>query len=242
MKGMAYIPVAERSQTTSNRSGYVPVARRKGLSAVGQYGSDALTAALNLIKKEEGLRTEAYQDQTGKWTIGFGNTVLNGRPVRKGDRITVSQAAQMMRDSVVNEYTTFAKRIKSKLSPEQFAALTSFEYNLGPGVWQDATGSKILSLVDSGRAREAGQLMTQYSKSRNPTTQALEVNPVLEKRRKREAQMLASSTRPTDSGVEDWTPSSGYIPVAQRGVVATGLASSQPSQERGYVPVAERMT
>lgn len=227
-KKPSYVPISDRSglstgyKTLSKRlGGYRPLSTR-GLShlagSVGSHGQDALSAAFDLIKKEEGLRTEAYQDQTGKWTIGFGNTMINGRPVRPGDRITSTQALQMMKDSVIKNYTTFAGRIKRQLSPQQFAALTSFEYNLGSGIWNDESGGKILSLIEAGRAREAGQLMQSYNKSKNPATRQLEINPVLTNRRKREAQMLATIAQPSKDD-EDAVPQyihRGYTPMAER--------------------------
>lgn len=154
------------------------------------YETDHLQSAFNVVSQEEGLRTEAYQDQTGTWTIGYGTTMIGGRPVRPGDRISVGQAAALAQTQIVENYTNFADRVSTPVSPNQFAALTSFEYNLGPGVWDQPTGQQILALVDQGRPAEAGRLMLQYNKSRNPQTGALEVNPVLTKRRQREASLL----------------------------------------------------
>lgn len=154
------------------------------------FGGDPLESAFNVLREEEGLRTEAYQDTTGTWTIGFGNTQINGRPVKPGDRLSREQAEAVMQESVVKNYTTFADRISSEITPSKFAALTSFEYNLGPNVWNEPTGEQILALVDQGRAEEAGELMLQYNKSYNPATGRLEVNPVLSKRRAREANLL----------------------------------------------------
>lgn len=156
------------------------------------FSDDPLESAFNIIREEEGFRTEAYQDSTGTWTIGFGNTMINGRPVQPGDRLSREQAEAVMQESIVRNYTNFADIIESPVKPQQFAALTSFEYNLGPGVWREPTGKQILALVDQGRADEAGRLMLQYNKSYNPATGRLEVNPVLTKRRAREASLLVA--------------------------------------------------
>tara|TARA_R110000851_G_scaffold29_6_gene121 strand:- start:399 stop:2588 length:2190 start_codon:yes stop_codon:yes gene_type:complete len=149
-----------------------------------------LNPTLELIREEEGLRTEAYQDVTGKWTIGYGNTIIDGRPVGPNDKLTVPQAETLMRESVVTNYTTFTDRVEKDITPNQFAALTSFEYNLGPGVWQQPTGQRILKLIDDGEYRTAGQLMQQYNKARNPQTGELETNRGLANRRAREASLL----------------------------------------------------
>lgn len=148
-----------------------------------------LNPTLDVIKREEGFRTDAYQDSTGKWTIGYGNTDINGRPVQRGDKISVAEGEKLLRDAVVSRYSTGANAV-GELPPQKQAALVSFEYNLGPGVWATSTGQRILSLVAGGNYSQAGQLMQQYNKSRNPSTGLLEVNPSLVARRAREAALL----------------------------------------------------
>lgn len=155
------------------------------------YAAEELTgAAAEVIKQEEGFRSQAYQDQTGKWTIGFGTTTVNGRPVQPGDTLSREQAEAVMHEQIVNNYTNFADTVTKEITPSQFAALTSFEYNLGPGVWNSTTGKQILSLINEGKYASAGELMKKYNKSRDPKTGTLAFNPVLAKRRAREADLL----------------------------------------------------
>lgn len=149
-----------------------------------------LESAFNTIKESEGFRSEAYQDQTGKWTIGFGNTTIGGRPVQPGDRLSAAQSEALMQSSIVQNYTKFVDKITSPLTPNQFAALTSFEYNLGSGVWDQPTGQQILSLVDQKKFDAAGRLMLQFNKSRDPRTGQLAVNNGLTNRRMKEANLL----------------------------------------------------
>ena len=51
---------------------------------------------LALVKQWEGFRKNAYPDPGSKngepWTIGYGQTCIHGRKVRKGDTITEPQA------------------------------------------------------------------------------------------------------------------------------------------------------
>lgn len=155
-------------------------------------GGSGLEQTFNVIKENEGLRTEAYKDSAGVWTIGFGTTQINGRPVQPGDRLAPAQAEALMQQQIVKNYTTFADRIDTEMTPNQFAALTSFEYNLGSGVWDQPTGRQILSLVQMGRYDEAGKLMLQYNKARNPATGQLETVRGLALRRAREANLLLS--------------------------------------------------
>ena len=52
---------------------------------------------LNLIKQFEGLRLNAYDDGVGVWTIGYGTIKYpNGTLVKKGDKITQTQADQYL--------------------------------------------------------------------------------------------------------------------------------------------------
>ena len=46
------------------------------------------------IKLDEGLKLKAYPCSAGVWTIGYGSTEYpDGRKVKQGDKITLSQAA-----------------------------------------------------------------------------------------------------------------------------------------------------
>lgn len=169
-----------------------PLKPQTDFSSQELRADENLNQAYNVIRQEEGFRSEAYQDSTGTWTIGFGNTQINGRPVQPGDRLTERQAEALMQEQVVNKYTSFANNITTEVTPNQFAALTSFEYNLGSGVWNTSTGQQILALINQGRNEDAGRLMLQYHKSKDPRTGELKYNNVLAQRRLREANLLLS--------------------------------------------------
>jgi len=92
-----------------------------------------------LISSSEGFRSKAYWDSTGKvWTIGKGSTTHpDGRPVKRGDRITKQQADEYMQSYVDKKVTPRLQKIPTwgKMNPNQQAALTSFAYNVGPGFY-----------------------------------------------------------------------------------------------------------
>ena len=96
---------------------------------------------LSLIKKFEGCELEAYQCSAGVWTIGYGHT----KGVTPSDSISQEEAEQMLVDelheyeSYVNEYVTVA------LSQNQFDALVSWVYNLGPANLKASTMLKVLN-------------------------------------------------------------------------------------------------
>ncbi|MCQ2608551.1 MAG: lysozyme [Bacteroidales bacterium] len=96
------------------------------------------TVAYDLIKKFEGCSLKAYPDPaTGgtPWTIGYGSTMdKNGKPFKKGDIITQSEAeALLVRDinKIQNELQKDAKL--AKLSENAIDAIISLCYNVGIG-------------------------------------------------------------------------------------------------------------
>lgn len=88
-----------------------------------------------LIKKWEGLRTDAYLDPVGIPTIGYGHTegVYMGQSITPEDAERLLLADLRKFESYVNSYVT------APLNQSQFDALVSFTYNLGPGRLRDST-------------------------------------------------------------------------------------------------------
>lgn len=93
-------------------------------------------AGLNLIKKFEGCRLEAYKPVPTEqfWTIGWGHY---GPDVRQGDRITQAEAdallqadCQRFADAVDNPANV---PITTQLNANQRDALISFAFNCGAG-------------------------------------------------------------------------------------------------------------
>jgi len=89
---------------------------------------------IELIKRFEGLSLKPYLCPANVPTIGYGNTFYkNGKKVTLNDKpITEQKAVEMLRQSLekfeqyVDSYTT------DSITQNQFDALVSFCYNLGP--------------------------------------------------------------------------------------------------------------
>jgi len=81
------------------------------------------------------LRLKAYPDSRGVWTIGYGQTYIQGRPVRKGDVITRAEAEAGFRVTVQyfqNHTLAMIKpAVREKLTENQVTALVSLAYNIG---------------------------------------------------------------------------------------------------------------
>lgn len=107
---------------------------------------------LALIKKFEGWRSKAYPDPgTGgePWTIGYGHTSHAGPPaVYPGMRITRAEGERILkRDLGVYEAAVNAA-VRVELSQEQFDALVSFCYNVGPGALRKSSVLKAVNRRD----------------------------------------------------------------------------------------------
>lgn len=90
------------------------------------------------IKKEEGLVLHAYLDKAGIWTIGYGHTgetKYNGKiypSVKKGMKITESEANELLENDLKNKFEPQVKRgIKTKLTQEEFDAFVTYHFNTG---------------------------------------------------------------------------------------------------------------
>jgi len=104
--------------------------------------TDVSQEGLDLIKKYEGFREDAYKCPAGVWTIGYGST----KGVEKGDIITEARA-----DIKLNKYidenveTVIDRYVKVPLNQNQYDALGSFIYNLGETNFKDSTLLKKLN-------------------------------------------------------------------------------------------------
>lgn len=156
-----------------------PVSFRQGTSPTVQ-----------LIKEKEGFRSQAYLDSAGVPTIGYGTTRINGQPVQLGMQINEQQAEQIMLQQIEAEYSNFKNKVTRQLSPNQEAALTSFEYNLGPGIWNKGSGPQIIAAVNRGDMQTAGQIMQKFNKAK--VNGKLTPLNGLTARRQQEAQLLTS--------------------------------------------------
>ncbi|MDT4867069.1 Phage lysozyme [compost metagenome] len=89
-------------------------------------------AGLSLVKQWEGLRTRAYRDVAGVWTIGYGQTSAAGAPTVKPDMaITEAQAEDILRADLATFEEQVSRLVKVPLTDNQFAVLVSFDFNTG---------------------------------------------------------------------------------------------------------------
>jgi lysozyme len=113
---------------------------------------------IDLIKSYEGLRLNAYQDSVGVWTIGYGHTSAAGNPaVTSGMKITNQQAEDMLR-SDLRKYQAYVEAVvRVPVNDNQYGAMVSLCYNIGPGNFAKSTLVKKVNASDwRGAAEQFG--------------------------------------------------------------------------------------
>lgn len=132
---------------------------------------------IDFIIANEGIRYTAYLDTVGVWTIGVGHT----RGVYQGMTITHQQAIDFLYEDI-KSHQNFVTFFQRSFNQNQFNALSSFEFNVGGGVWlndgwnpkaSDSEIAYMLSLykrpveITARRNREIALFNTPVSNSNN---------------------------------------------------------------------------
>ena len=98
---------------------------------------------IELIKSFEGRRLVAYQDSVGVWTIGYGHT----KDVWE-DRLIIKSTADRLLAEDLAEFEEYVNTlVKVPLTQNQFDALVSWTFNLGP---TNLTESTLLKKLNAG--------------------------------------------------------------------------------------------
>lgn len=99
---------------------------------VFEVGMSMTGEGLDLIKRFEGCRLEAYKCPAGVWTIGYGSTYYeDGTDVKQGDKITKERADKLFLSIVSGFESDVRNAVKSDITTNMFNALVSFTFNLG---------------------------------------------------------------------------------------------------------------
>ena len=105
---------------------------------------DISQEGLSLIKKFEGCKLEAYRCAANVLTIGYGST----KGVKEGDTITQEEADNLLLHEM-NEYEGYINdMVEVNLEQNQFDAMVSWVFNLGPANLKASTLLKVLNSKD----------------------------------------------------------------------------------------------
>jgi lysozyme len=121
---------------------------------------------VDLIKRHEGLRLQAYRDAVGVVTIGYGHT----RKARIGQVISAGDAEALLRADIEDFEAGVARLVTRPIKQSQFDALVSFAFNIGLDIDADrqAEGlgdSTLLALVNAGREQDAAIEFLRWNKA-----------------------------------------------------------------------------
>ena len=108
---------------------------------------EASEVLIEKLKAFEGFRRDAYRDEAGVLTIGYGHT---GKDVREGDRLTTYGAEQSLLIDL-QEHEAAVRRLHVARTQGQFDALVSFAFNLGIERLQ---GSTLLKVIRHGGSHD----------------------------------------------------------------------------------------
>lgn len=139
---------------------------------------------INLITEFEGFRSNAYQDQAGIWTIGYGSThYQDGSAVQQGDTISQNDAVALLQVYVVKFESVVNKDVTTALNQNQFDALVDFTYNVGPG---NFAGSTLLKVINGDVDGDVATQIMRWNKVNH------QPNPGLTRRRQAEIDLYNS--------------------------------------------------
>lgn len=145
-------------------------------------------AGLELIRSSESLRLEAYQDDGGVWTIGYGHTAN----VQPGQVISKEEAERFLTEDLVEAEHAVTQLVRVPINDNQFSALVSFVYNVGAQQFQEST---LLRLLNEGKPVEAAEQLSRWVHAGSA------ILPGLVARRQAE---LALFLQPSQEGAQPW--------------------------------------
>ena len=113
---------------------------------------------LSLIKKFEGCELEAYKCAAGVWTIGFGSI----KGVKQGDTITQEEADNLLLHEM-DEYEGYINdAVNVDLNQNQFDALVSWVFNLGPS---NLSSSTLLTKINNKDWKDVPNQIKRWNKA-----------------------------------------------------------------------------
>jgi len=139
-------------------------------------GNAIVPEALDLVKTFESFKPTSYYDidnkkKRGTLTVGYGFTKHDIPEIREGYSIDKATAEKMLPDLIKNKYATAVKeKVKVPLNDQQYSALSSFAYNVGPTNFSSST---LLKKLNSGDYEGAANEFKRWNKADGQTLEGL---------------------------------------------------------------------
>lgn len=195
----------------------------------------------------EALKTLAYVDSAGHWTIGVGHTSMAGPPaVSRGMRITREEALEIF-DRDLKKFEGYVLRnVKVKLTQGQFDALVGFTFNVGEGNLKKST---LLKRVNAKRFDEVPAQFMAWTKARDPSTGKLVELKGLVRRRRAEAALWRSLTDEPEYDPEETStvpvqpqPKKSILKSKEGGIAILGGAAATGTAIKEVAEIAPHVT
>lgn len=188
---------------------------------------------LEKIKEWEGFRAVAYEDISGKLTIGYGHTSAAGGPVvKQGQVVTQETAEKLLKEDIRNAEIVVDGAVKVPLTDSQFAALVSFQFNTGGLV-----GSHLLKKLNKGHYDAVPGELARWIFSTNPKTGKKEKSQGLINRRALEAGLWAQGASVVAPNTVDVTPAQPPVSLKETVTWGAGVAASAGAVMDGNGPI-----
>lgn len=126
-------------------------------------------AAYDLVREFEGLRLVAYPDpgtRGAPYTVGYGHTA----GVFKDTHIGVDMAVRLLKLDLEEAGRYIEKMVTVELNDNEFSALLSFVFNLGP---QNLKNSTLLRKLNEGDKQGASEEFGKWNKAAKRVMQGL---------------------------------------------------------------------
>ena len=144
---------------------------------------DAVSIALDLIKKWEGCKLTAYKCSADVWTIGWGST---GQGIKEGVVWTQAQADSRLAADVRKFAAGVFGAVTARANANQLGAMISLAYNIGLGAFRSST---LLRLFNAGDTSGAHAQFPRWNKAGGKVVNGLT------NRRKDEAAVFAGAKK-----------------------------------------------
>jgi GH24 family phage-related lysozyme (muramidase) len=170
----AVIVAASASGWAAFGGGSAPDTSKEVRAAIakGITPAPVVLAVESLIKPWESLKTTSYKDMVGVWTVCWGETRINGKPVTPGMTFTKKQCDDMLTASVMDYYLPLVDKLEgfNQAPISVQASMISLAYNIGVDRARTSTAGK---RITAKRYREACEAATAWNQANGKVTRGI---------------------------------------------------------------------
>ena len=121
---------------------------------------------IDLIKEFEGCELTAYRCSANVLTIAYGRI----KGVKEGDTCTKEQAEEWLHEELIEYESYINDMVEVSLLQNQFDALVSWVYNLGPSNLKSST---LLKVLNAGEYKSVPEQIKRWNKASGKVLEGL---------------------------------------------------------------------